>query len=32
MCIILAAITRLGGGEIKMSAGWRFMGWILDLW
>ena len=26
MCIALAAITELGGGEIKMSAGWHFMG------
>ena len=35
MSIVLAAITGLGGeggGEIKMSARWHFMSWILDLW
>ena len=30
MCIVSAAVTELG--EIKMSAGWCFMSWILDLW
>ena len=29
MCIVLAAATELG--EIKMSAGWCFMSWIIDL-
>ena len=29
MCIASAAVTKLG--EIKMSTGWCFIGWILDL-
>ena len=30
MCIVSAAVTKLG--EVKMSAGWCFMIWILDFW
>ena len=29
MCIVSAAVTELR--DIKMSAGWGFMSWILDL-
>ena len=30
MCIVSAAVTEVG--EIKKSAGWCFMSWILDFW
>ena len=30
MCIVSAAVTE--SGDIKMSAWWCFMSWILDLW